>query len=115
MSANDAVVDLPARAVDDHQPARVPRLGGMLGDQPARQLVVEVVGAHAVVLSFGPRRNAYPLCTKDGSREPSRASPKRARSTLTRAATTLARATPHRVGSFRRGTVRACAVLDTHV
>ena len=43
----DPVVDLPARAVEHEQPAAVARLRGLLGDQPARQLVVEVVGAHA--------------------------------------------------------------------
>ena len=41
-----AMVHLPACAVDDHEAALIAWLGGTLGDQSARQLVVEVIGTH---------------------------------------------------------------------
>ena len=49
----DPVVHLTARTVEHQQPAGVARLSGLLGDQPGRQFVVEVVCQHGAGVSSG--------------------------------------------------------------
>ena len=64
-AAKNAMVDGPAGAVEDQQAGLVALRQGLLGDEPRRQVVIEIRGLHDS--SFGPGTNKVSLVTQDGT------------------------------------------------
>ncbi len=63
--AKDRMLDGPAGAVEDQEAGLVAPRQGLLGDEPRRQVVIEIRGLHDS--SFGPGTNKASLVTQDGT------------------------------------------------